>query len=82
MKRVIPVLILLLLAAAVAAGVYYYPRLAGKPAPVNQLTLSGNIEAHESLVGFKVPGRIVELPIEEGQRWRKAPCWRAWKTPT
>ncbi len=66
MKRLIPVLILL--AAAVAAGVYLYPRLIKKPAPVNQLTLSGNIEAHESLVGFKVPGRIVELPVEEGQQ--------------
>jgi HlyD family secretion protein len=65
MKRLIPIVILL--AAAIAAGVYYYPRLAGKPAPANQLTLSGNIEAHESLVSFKVPGRIVELPIEEGQ---------------
>jgi HlyD family secretion protein len=58
----------ILLAGVVAAGVYYYPRLVRKPAPVNQLTLSGNIEAHESLVGFKVPGRIVELPIEEGQQ--------------
>src|SRR5205807_9055228 len=29
--------------------------------------LSGNIEAHESLVSFKVPGRIIELPVEEGQ---------------
>jgi HlyD family secretion protein len=66
MKRVIPIVILL--AAAVAAGVYYYPRLVKKPAPVNQLTLSGNIEAHESLVGFKVQGRIVELPLEEGQQ--------------
>jgi HlyD family secretion protein len=66
MKRVIPIVILL--AAAVAAGVYYYPRLTNKSAPVNQLTLSGNIEAHESLVGFKVQGRIVELPIEEGQQ--------------
>jgi HlyD family secretion protein len=66
MKRVITVLILL--AAAVAAGVYFYPRLAKKPAAVNQLTLSGNIEAHESLVGFKVAGRIVELPVEEGQQ--------------
>jgi HlyD family secretion protein len=66
MKRVIPIVILL--AGVVAAGVYYYPRLVRKPAPVNQLTLSGNIEAHESLVGFKVPGRIVELPIEEGQQ--------------
>jgi HlyD family secretion protein len=66
MKRVIPILILL--AAAVAAGLYFYPRLAKKPAPDNQLTLSGNIEAHESLVGFKVAGRIVELPVEEGQQ--------------
>jgi HlyD family secretion protein len=66
MKRVIPIVILL--AGAVAAGVYYYPRLVKKPEPVTQLTLSGNIEAHESLVGFKVPGRIVELPIEEGQQ--------------
>jgi len=66
MKRVIPILILL--AAVVAAGVYYYPRLTRKPAPVNELALSGNIEAHESLVGFKVQGRIVELPVEEGQQ--------------
>jgi HlyD family secretion protein len=66
MKRLIPVLILL--AAVIAAGVYLYPRLTRKPAPANQLTLSGNIEAHESLVGFKVAGRIVDLPVEEGQQ--------------
>jgi HlyD family secretion protein len=66
MKRLIPILILLI--AAIVAGVYFYPRLTKKPAPANQLTLSGNIEAHESLVSFKVQGRIVELPIEEGQQ--------------
>jgi HlyD family secretion protein len=66
MKRIVPIVILL--AAAVAAGLYFYPRLTKKPAPANQLTLSGNIEAHESLVGFKVAGRIVDLPIEEGQQ--------------
>lgn len=66
MKRSLPILILL--AAAIAAGAYFYPRLNRKAEPQNQLTLSGNIEAHESLVSFKVPGRIVELPIEEGQR--------------
>jgi HlyD family secretion protein len=66
MKRAVPILILL--CAAIAAGVYYYPRFAKKPEPANQLTLSGNIEAHESLVGFKVEGRIVELPVEEGQQ--------------
>jgi HlyD family secretion protein len=66
MKRAIPALILL--AVAVAAGVYFYPRLTKKPEPANQLTLSGNIEAHESLVSFKVQGRIVDLPVEEGQQ--------------
>ena len=65
-KRLIPIVILL--AAAIAAGVYFYPRLTKKPAPSNQLTLSGNIEAHESLLSFKVQGRIVELPVEEGQQ--------------
>jgi HlyD family secretion protein len=66
MKRLIP--IVLLLAAAVAAGIYFYPRLKAKPVPANEITLSGNIEAHESLLSFKVPGRIIELPIEEGQQ--------------
>ncbi len=66
MKRLIPILILLI--AAIAAGVYFYPRLMKKPASANQITLSGNIEAHESLVSFKVQGRIIELPIEEGQQ--------------
>ena len=92
MKRIIPIVILL--AATVAAGVYYYPRLTNKSTPVNQITLSGNIEAHESLVGFKVQGRIVELPVEEGQQvaqgallarptWACAPpAWRSrWPEP-
>lgn len=66
MKRRLPILILL--AAAIAAGIYLYPRLTRRTEPQNQLTLSGNIEAHQSLVSFKVQGRIVDLPVEEGQR--------------
>jgi HlyD family secretion protein len=66
MKRLIPVVVLL--AIAVAAGVYFYPRLTKKTAPANEITLSGNIEAHESLVSFKVAGRIVDLAVEEGQQ--------------
>ena len=65
MKRRLSILILL--AAAIAAGVYFYPRLTRKTEPQNQLTLSGNIEAHESLVSFKVQGRIIDLPVQEGQ---------------
>lgn len=66
MKRVIPLLILLV--AVTAAGVYFYPRLTHKQASTSELTLSGNIEAHESLVGFRVQGRIIDLPIQEGQQ--------------
>ncbi len=63
MKRIIP---LLLLAAAAAAAVRYYPQYFGKRPVSNLLKLSGNIEAHESLVSFKVTGRIVALPVDEG----------------
>lgn len=69
MKRRIPILIVL--AALIAAGLYLYPRLTKDSKPQTELVLSGNIEAHESLVSFKVQGRIVELPIEEGQAVEK-----------
>lgn len=65
MKRRLPILIGLLVLAAVA--VYFYPRFKKKPQSENDIVLSGNIEAHESLVSFKVSGRIIELPVEEGQ---------------
>jgi HlyD family secretion protein len=66
MKRLIPIAVLLV--AAAAAGVYFYPRLTKKAAAANEIALSGNIEAHESLVSFKVQGRIADLPVEEGQQ--------------
>ena len=66
MKRIIPIVILL--AVVVAVGAYYYLQVTKKSAPDNQLMLSGNIETHESLVGFKVTGRIIGLPVEEGQQ--------------
>ena len=43
----------------------YHKWRAGR-ASANELKLSGNIEAHESLVSFKVTGRIIELPVDEG----------------
>lgn len=69
MKRAIPAMIV---AAVVVGGVAYYAfRLHKKPAPTNELILSGNIEAHESQVSFKVAGRIDSLPVEEGQEVKK-----------
>jgi HlyD family secretion protein len=66
MKRRIPIVIVIL---AVLGGAYwfYVSDIKAKPAASNILKLSGNIEAHESIVGFKVQGRIIDLPIEEGQ---------------
>ena len=67
MKRRIAVLVMV---GAVAACVYFFyfrPRWMAEKSQPNLLHLSGNIETHESVVGFKVSGRIVDLPIEEGQ---------------
>jgi HlyD family secretion protein len=63
MKRLIPLLLLVLVGGI---AVYLHPQWFHKAAPANMLKLSGNIEAHESLVSFKVTGRIVELPVDEG----------------
>jgi HlyD family secretion protein len=66
MKRALPIL---LIVAALAAVFYFYvyPRWIEKPKNPNAIVLSGNIEAHESLVSFKVTGRVTALPVEEGQ---------------
>jgi len=63
MKRLIPVVLLLAIGGAVA---YFHPAWFRKPTPVTALKLSGNIEAHQSLVSFKVSGRIIALPVKEG----------------
>jgi membrane fusion protein YbhG len=62
MKRVIPLLLL----AMGGAVLYFHPQWFRKSIAENALRLSGNIEAHESLVSFKVTGRIIALPVEEG----------------
>lgn len=65
MKRVL--LIFLVAAASAGLTIHLYPAWLAKRSAVTGLKLSGNIEAHESLVSFKVPGRIVQLPVDEGQ---------------
>ena len=65
MKRRIAIVVLL--AMVIAPTVFFYFRAKRKSQVANEVTLSGNIEAHESLLSFKVQGRIIDLPIEEGQ---------------
>ena len=67
-KKIVP---LILLVAVVAGASAYYFIIKSRNHPDTTLKISGNIEAHESVVGFKVQGRLVELPIDEGQ-WVKA----------
>jgi HlyD family secretion protein len=66
--------VLTLALLAVAAGGYAFWRspslrrtLFGPAAPVDQVTVSGNIEAHESVLSFaQVQAPIVYLPFDEG----------------
>ncbi len=62
---------LVVIAAVATAGIYFYPRYFKERPKDNTLRISGNIEAHESVLSFKVQGRIVDLPVEEGQ-WVEA----------
>jgi membrane fusion protein YbhG len=64
MKRVL--LGVLLIAVAAFAGWRLYQGWLAERSSANELKLSGNIEAHESLVSFKVMGRIIDLPVDEG----------------
>ena len=64
LKRIV---LIMLGALAVTGGGYLYVRSAANHAADTTLRISGNIEAHESVVSFKVQGRIMELPVQEGQ---------------
>ena len=62
-KVVIPIVLI----AVIAGSLFWYRRTQAQSGETNRIMLSGNIEAHESVVGFRTQGRIVDLPVEEGQ---------------
>ena len=70
-RKLASLLIALVLAAAGAAGYFERGTLHDwifGPAPAPTIPVSGNIEAHQSVLGFKtVQSRIVELPFDEGK---------------
>jgi HlyD family secretion protein len=64
-RRTVVIAAVLLLGAGAWAG---YSKLLNVAAATDSLLVSGNIEAHESVVSFKaVQSRVVELPFDEGQ---------------
>lgn len=60
-------LIIIMATLTVIIGGYLYVRSLADQTAGQTLRISGNIEAHESVVSFKVQGRLVELPVQEGQ---------------
>ncbi len=63
MKRfILPTLILVALAAV--AGIYIYGRL--HPKNTNTLSVSGNLELTQVDISFKVPGKLIQLNVDEG----------------
>ena len=66
MKKRLPVLLLL---AAGGGGVWYW-QSGGFQKENGRILVSGNLELTQVDLSFKVPGRLVELPIREGQ-WVK-----------
>jgi HlyD family secretion protein len=68
-KRIIMLVAILVVGAGAWAG---YSLFFKDEVATDNLLVSGNIEAHESVVSFKaVQSRVVELPFDEGQ-WVKA----------
>src|SRR5258708_39509352 len=68
-KRIIMLVAILTVGVGAWAG---YSRFFKDEVATDNLLVSGNIEAHESVVSFKaVQSRVVELPFDEGQ-WVKA----------
>jgi HlyD family secretion protein len=64
MKKKIIILVLLVIVAAVA-GFFYFKN--HHTQDLNRIRVSGNIEITDVQVGFKIPGRVEERPVAEGQ---------------
>jgi len=64
MKRKIIILILLVVAAGVAAGYIWSGRLNRDRGA--RLLVSGNLELTQVDISFKVPGKLIELKVDEG----------------
>ena len=65
------VLILAVLAVAAAVVWYNYAAWFGGEAENGRLLVSGNFEATEAVLSFKIPGRIAEVRVQEGE-WVEA----------
>ncbi len=70
MKKKAPVLIAAIVLIA-AALIIIFANPFGRNREDGTLLLSGNVEVTEAGIGFKIPGRIMELSVDEGYRVKK-----------
>lgn len=66
MKMIPRVLILAILLAAAGGTAYWWFVLKPRGLADGQIRVSGNIETTEAQVAFKIPGRVIERPVDEG----------------
>jgi HlyD family secretion protein len=66
-KIIIPMVVVVAIAAV--AGYYIYGRL--HPANTNTLSVSGNLELTQVDISFKVPGKLIQLNVDEGAYVKK-----------
>jgi len=64
-------LIIVFLAAAAVAGVAYVVITQTTYSNPNIIHVSGNIEVTDVEASFKIPGRVMERPVDEGQIIKK-----------
>jgi len=69
MKRKVVLPIVLLIVAGAAGAVYLTDWL--HPKPTGMLTVSGNLELTQVDISFKVPGKLVQLNVDEGDYVKK-----------
>ncbi|RPI29861.1 MAG: HlyD family efflux transporter periplasmic adaptor subunit [Acidobacteria bacterium] len=62
------ILIPIILVVAIIAAIVVYSRGWFNSAPSNRLAFSGNIEMTEVKIAFRLPGKIEELSLKEGDR--------------
>ena len=67
MKKLTPIVVLI--AVAAVGGYYIYGRL--HPKNTNTLNVSGNLELTQVDISFKVPGKLIELNVDEGYYVKK-----------
>ncbi len=70
MKKII-LIVLLHRRLRAAAGYYIYGRF--HPKSTDTLSVSGNLELTQVDISFKVPGKLVELDVDEGDVRQEGP---------